>query len=266
MNTFRAVLFAVALASPLAVACGGSADDQQNDPTEEGDEQDVVSGRTVKVTEADNGKTITVKKGQSVMLTLPSNASTGYEWKVTRTDRSFGYPTSKYVAPSSSAVGAGGSQKLTWKTSGAFPGVGSHSVTLEYARAAGAAAKTFTFTVDIVDAAPAPAPSGAVQATEADDGKALDVATGNDIVLTLASNPTTGYGWHVTSTDRTFGYPKDEFIGPQSGAVGAGGSQKLTWKTSGPFPMTGTHKVQLAYSRGEAGTPAKTFTLVVNIQ
>lgn len=268
MRSVRALLLAIAVASPLAVACGEPEDDPSDAPADDAsDEQDVVSGRAVKVTQADAGKTITVKKGQSVILTLPSNATTGYKWKVTRTDRSFGYPTEKYVAPSSSAVGAGGSQKFTWKTDAPFPLIGKHEVTLEYRRpweTTGPAAETFTFTVDIVDQA---APSGgAVQAGEADDGKKLTVPNGKDVVLTLPSNPTTGYKWRVTSTDRTFGYPKEDFIGSGTGAVGSGGSQTFTWKTSGPFPMTGTHRVQLAYARGETGTPAKKFTLIVDVR
>jgi len=270
MRNLHALLLALVVASPFAVGCAGTEEDPSEaagDSEEAADEQDVVSGKSVKVTQADADKTITVKKGQSVILTLPSNATTGYSWKVTATDRTFGYPTEKYVRPSSSAVGAGGSQKFTWKTSSPLPMLGKHKVTLEYRRpweTSGPAAQTFTFTVDIVDQA---VPTGgAVQATEADDGRPVAVTAGNDVTLSLASNPTTGYKWRVTSTDRTFGYPQEEFIGSGTGAVGAGGTQKLTWKTSGPFPMTGTHRVQLAYARGETGTPAKTFTLIVEIR
>lgn len=268
MRTLHALLVALVVASPFAVGCAAEEEPSDVADSEEAtDEQDVVSGKSVKVSQADAGKTITVKKGQSVILTLPSNATTGYQWKVTRTDRTFGYPAEKYLS-SSSAVGGGGAQKFTWKTSSPLPMLGQHAVTLEYRRpweTSGPAAQTFTFTVDIVDPA-APPPSGAVQATEADDGKAVVVAHGKDLTLTLASNPTTGYKWRVTSTDRTFGYPEEEYVGSGTGAVGAGGSQKFTWKTSGPLPMGGTHRVQLAYSRGETGTPAKTFTLIVEIR
>jgi inhibitor of cysteine peptidase len=106
------------------------------------------------VTEADNGKTVTITKGQSVLLKLASNPTTGFKWVVASTDRSFGYPASDVFVKNGAAVGSGGLQRLTWKTSGPFPGVGKHKVKLEYKRAWEtnvAPAKVFTFTVNIVD-------------------------------------------------------------------------------------------------------------------
>ena len=46
--------------------------------------------------------------------------------------------------------------------------------------------------------------------TEKDDGKTVTVTEGQNLVVKLQSNPTTGYKWKVVSTDRTFGYPADE--------------------------------------------------------
>ena len=50
---------------------------------------------TLAVTDADNGKTVTITKGQGLLLKLQSNPTTGYKWAVSSTDRTFGYPSSE---------------------------------------------------------------------------------------------------------------------------------------------------------------------------
>src|SRR5687768_10038911 len=69
--------------------------------------------------------------------------------------------------------------------------------------------------------------------TEKDDGKTVTVTEGQNLVVKLQSNPTTGYKWQVVSTDRTFGYPSDERFLRNTDAVGSGGLQRFSWKTKG---------------------------------
>ena len=148
--------FAVAL-GPLGCAAS-SDDDPVSSPTEEGDAEDEL--RSLSITDADNEKTVTITKGQGVLVKLSSNPTTGYKWSVASTDRTFGYPAyDKYVSSSpggaSAAVGSGGIQRFSWKTNSPLNMVGSHTVKLEYKRPWEmniAPAKTFTFTVKIVDA------------------------------------------------------------------------------------------------------------------
>jgi len=102
-----------------------------------------------------------------------------------------------------------------------------------------------------------------------DNGKTFNVTAGQNVVVKLSSNPTTGYKWHVSSTDRTFGYPaKDVYTASKPAAVGSGGVQTLTWKTAGGFPVTGKHTVKLEYQRpwAETAPPAKTFTFTVDVR
>jgi inhibitor of cysteine peptidase len=148
------LLAVAALALGLAPIACASADTDGNvvTPPEEGNAEDEL--RSFSLTEADNGKTVTVTEGQNVVVKLKSNPSTGYSWKVVSTDRSFGYPTTRHTA-NGGAVGSGGVDKFTWKTRGALPLVGEHSVKMEYKRAwetdpASAPAETFEFTVKIV--------------------------------------------------------------------------------------------------------------------
>jgi inhibitor of cysteine peptidase len=73
---------------------------------------------------------------------------------------------------------------------------------------------------------------------------------GQRVVVELPSNPSTGYDWEVTSTNRTFGYPvEEEFIADEPGAIGGGGTSRLIWKTDGPLSYVGTHEVKLEYRR-----------------
>lgn len=116
------------------------------------------AAKAVQIGSAHDGKTVTVRRGQDLVLSLPSNATTGYKWMVVSTDRTFGYPAkNEYRGPGSSGpVGAGGTQKMTWKTNGFLNVTGAHKVTLEYRRPwepEGPAAKTFRFTVKVVDKA-----------------------------------------------------------------------------------------------------------------
>jgi predicted secreted protein len=92
------------------------------------------------ITDADNGKTFSFAQGQDVVVELPSNATTGFKWSVTSTDRSFGYPVE--------TVGAGGTQRLVWNTATRFA-LGHHTVTLSYAQGTEKTVKLFTFSVDV---------------------------------------------------------------------------------------------------------------------
>jgi inhibitor of cysteine peptidase len=241
------------------VACGGSVtDDASSDDSED------ELRRSVALTDLDNGKTVTVTEGQSINLTLESNATTGYAWSVTSTDKTLGYPTERFLSPSSSALGASGQQRFTWKTKSPLSMIGKHTVTLAYARSFEKnvkPARTFKFTVDVVAAA-----SPSANLTDKDDGATVTVKSGVPVVVSLESNPTTGYGWMIVSTDKTFGYPEEAFVAA-SPAIGSGGTEKFTWKTSSPLSMVGSHTVHLEYKRAweKNVAPLKKFAFTVDI-
>lgn len=149
---FTLAAFAVALAP---IGCASPTEDEPvSSPTEDGDAADEL--RSLSITDADNNKTVTLAKGQSILVKLSSNPSTGYGWSVSSTDRTFGYPAAeKFFPAGSGAVGSGGIQRFTWKTNSPLNMAGSHTVKLDYKRSWEtnvAPAKTFTFTVKIVDA------------------------------------------------------------------------------------------------------------------
>src|SRR4029078_8221383 len=103
-------------------------------------------------------------------------------------------------------VGGGGSTTLLWKATGPLlqPSTTAHAVKLEYRRSFESddvpAAKTFTFKVKVKEGAaePPPAPAGAPRILlEEHNGSTIRAKEGQDVVLRLAENPTTGYRWHV---------------------------------------------------------------------
>ena len=84
----------VLVGTALFFACGGG-EEVAKKPTPKGKAD---GADAVVITKADDGKTFKVVEGQSVVVELPANPSTGYSWQVVSTDRTFGYPEEEYVA------------------------------------------------------------------------------------------------------------------------------------------------------------------------
>ena len=101
------------------------------------------------------------------------------------------------------------------------------------------------------------------------DGQTFTAIEGQQVVVRLAANPSTGYRWVVAAVDRTFGYPSsDEIETTPNGPVGSGGAQVLTWETtSGIETMVGTHHVTLEYRRpwDENVDPEDSFSFTVEV-
>jgi inhibitor of cysteine peptidase len=73
------------------------------------------------ITQTDHGKTVSVRKGDTVTLQLPENPTTGYRWSLDQHDPSALEPMQKpSFEPGGPALGAGGGRTFTFlaKTSG----------------------------------------------------------------------------------------------------------------------------------------------------
>ncbi len=82
------------------------------------------------LTEADDNRTVELRVGESVRLTLPENATTGYRWAVDRVDQDVieaGEPQSQYGG---GAPGSAGQVSFDFKAKKA----GSGEVALKYWR------------------------------------------------------------------------------------------------------------------------------------
>jgi inhibitor of cysteine peptidase len=68
----------------------------------------------ITVTEQDSGKTIGVAVGQKVLVQLPSNPTTGYQWSVLGSPAPLVFVKSDYATDGQSAgrMGAGGTETL----------------------------------------------------------------------------------------------------------------------------------------------------------
>jgi len=257
------VLFFAMLVGPAAL-CGTGC--LAGDSTGSSESMVKETPAAVIIDENGDGKTFEVIEGQQVIVRLPGNPTTGYEWTVASTDKTFGYPAESTYLPESKKTGSGGLFEFVWETSSPLSMVGKHKVELQYKRSwETAAIDTFTFTVKVVS--PDEPTDEPVVIDETSDGKTVDVTEGTDLVVRLAGNATTGYAWTVVSTDKTFGYPvSDDYIPDDSGATGSGGVYEFVWATTSPLNMVGKHTVTLEYKRSWENTAIDTFTFTVNIE
>jgi inhibitor of cysteine peptidase len=96
------------------------------------------------LTEMDNGRTVNLRVGESVRLTLPENATTGYRWTVDHFDREVVDPAGSEPHYAGGAVGSAGQITFDFKVKKA----GSGDVALKYWRhfeGEGSVVKRFRF-------------------------------------------------------------------------------------------------------------------------
>jgi len=97
-------------------------------------------------------------------------------------------------------------------------------------------------------------------------GKQVELAVGQSLVVTLASNITTGYSWSLTenSDGSVLSETGNEYVAPQTTLMGAGGKEEWTFKAL----KKGTSTISMEYSRPwETDTPpAETFDLTVVVK
>ncbi len=96
------------------------------------------------------------------------------------------------------------------------------------------------------------------------NGTQVELNTGQVLVISLASNPSTGYGWHVAEIDEAIikQVGETEFIQEQTDEqiVGAGGTEVLRFEAVG----SGTTMLTLTYNRAwEDLPPEETFTVTI---
>ena len=104
-----------------------------------------------------------------------------------------------------------------------------------------------------------------LELTKKDSGSTQTLSVGQELRITLDSNPTTGYQWAVDGEVppqlEQAGVPK---YAARSGALGAGGTEVWTFSTvsSGEGPL------ELKYWRSfePSATPAETFHVTVRVK
>lgn len=220
--------------------------------------KDAPAPKTVEMTRDDDGKTVTVRPGDTVRIKLKSNRTTGYSWAMTgkldeKVLKSEGneYKVDEHPA---GMVGVGGSDVWTFKALAA----GKTEIVLGYARPwekDKEPAQAFKLTVVVdgaapaasTDAKPAPAVSKDVRLNDGDNGKTVQVGVGGTVTLTLESNPTTGFSWNkVEDVDKSIlKLEKNDYKQKASpaGMVGVGGRDTIVYRAL----KAGTAKIDLIY-------------------
>jgi inhibitor of cysteine peptidase len=99
------------------------------------------------LTEADNERTVELRVGEGVRLTLPENATTGYRWAIDRLDRDVVEEAGSEAHPSGGAIGSAGQVTFDFTAKKA----GSSEIALKYWRhfeGEGSIVKRFRFRLD----------------------------------------------------------------------------------------------------------------------
>jgi inhibitor of cysteine peptidase len=107
-----------------------------------------------------------------------------------------------------------------------------------------------------------------VQLTDADDGSTVQLALRGELIVALASNPTTGFSWSIgEDSDEGLvlqGEPRYVPAGSTTPVVGAGGTEVFSFEADD----SGTSRLVLEYRRPfEPGVaPEQTFSVTVEIR
>ena len=102
----------------------------------------------------------------------------------------------------------------------------------------------------------------------ADDGRTIELAMGQTLVLELDANPTTGYSWQVAESAagilEQVGEPTFKRAATDAATVGAGGVQVYTFRAA----ESGEGLLELVYHRlwGEDVDPLNIFTVKVVVR
>ena len=215
--------------------------------------------KTYEMTRDDNGKTLKVKVGDVICVKLKSNRTTGYSWALTgKTDAKVlksGEVEYKVDEHPAGMVGVGGNDFCTFTALAP----GKTDISLGYARPwekDKEPAQTFKLTVEVEGAAAAPATdtkaaSAAAKAevllNDKDNGKTVKVAVGGAVILSLESNPTTGFSWtKVDKVDKDIlKLEKNDYMqkANPNGLVGVGGTTVIVYRAL----KKGKAKIDLTY-------------------
>ena len=102
---------------------------------------------------------------------------------------------------------------------------------------------------------------------ENDNGRTIEISKNDTLIITLESNPTTGYRWNFANLDGNFLFQDGDSIytqDPECGAMdGCGGTEQMTFQTN----QTGNGAIRLEYKRGNETTPdAREFNITIIVK
>ncbi len=243
------VLVAVAVvAAILFASCSKSKNGTPSNPNPS-------SGKFVDVDEESDGKTIHVLPGETIRVKLRSNPSTGFSWQLGPLEEGM-LETSgenEFVANPHREGEAGYGGCEIWKFKAEQSG--ETEISLFYARPWEDEKPSMTFKLNVVVDAASPQTTGndtgdEFELTANDNGKHIEVHTGDIIRITLASNITTGYDWeNADKVDQDIlKLDKNNYVSDPNPEEldGVGGKTVIVYRALKP----GKAKIGLAYMQG----------------
>lgn len=114
-------------------------------------------------------------------------------------------------------------------------------------------------------AAPGCRSTGQVEIDDTDSGGEVVLNVGDTLLLSLESNPTTGYGWDITEIDQTIlQETQHEYEAESPSLVGSGGREMWRFQAQG----SGSAALRLEYKRPweEGVEPEKMFSVQVVVR
>lgn len=205
----------------------------------------------VTVDESNAGSQVTLKLNDTLVVSLRSNASTGYSWNVAQNNPSLLRPMgSSYQNTPGGPPGAPGRQMFRFRAVGS----GGEGLILLYQKSGMGgvqAAETYQILV-VVDR---PNRNETVTVTDENNHGRIELNPGDTLVVRLDANSTTGYQWTVGQIDSgILRQTGSRYIKPRGGMMGAGGTQEFRFTAVRP----GSFFLGLLYQRSfeSGGIPA----------
>jgi inhibitor of cysteine peptidase len=126
-------------------------------------------------------------------------------------------------------------------------------------------AVAFALVVASLTALTAAFASQTLELSAKDDGKTFALLAGDRLIVSLKSNPSTGYTWRIAQDDRQHLQPLGQVYNrPKDAMPGAPGRQVFRFQAGSP----GTTTLELDYARQweKNVPPAETFSITVTIR
>jgi inhibitor of cysteine peptidase len=212
------------------------------------------------------GESIQATVGQQFQVTLDSNPTTGYQWSITtkpdpKVVTEVG--TSVFIAPSSSAMGAPGTEVWTFKGAG----VGNTNIVLENKQVSAAAGATpaQTHNVSVTVVAKPSKPAGTPK-TYTNPATPISTTAGNEFLINMSEQTaSTGYKWLLAPAydHKVCVFEGVTFVTAANAAPGA--PQIEVWRFSAVGKGTTNLSFKYLQPWNTSAAPAKTAVFTANV-
>jgi len=100
------------------------------------------------------------------------------------------------------------------------------------------------------------------EVSPADNRKSFVLTVGDELIVALPENPTTGYRWELDSPGAPLRLERDEFAA--GGAPGAGGTRRLTFRASTEGRAHLTLKLRREWEKTQP--PTEQFSVTADVR